>query len=114
MQRWLVLDHGDEGAGVTGEQWGHGRLLDARHDRRAGIAGQGAHQVRRIGDHPPAAARLDEVEDRFDLGPHAARREVARRGIGARLCHRQSIEPALPGLVEAVWGRRGRLRGSVW
>src|SRR5712692_3168367 len=52
-------------------------------DAGAGLAAQGACDVRRIGDQAEAAA--DEIDQRRDLGPHAAGVELCIGLVPARL-----------------------------
>src|SRR5262245_3401838 len=69
-------------------------------DARAGLAAQRARNVLRVGDQAEAAAAADEVDERRNLGNHAARVELRVGLVTARLVQRHAVYPALGRLVE--------------
>src|SRR4051812_9807100 len=68
---------------------------------RPGEACERAPKVRRIGDDgTPPASRFEERSDRFDLGAHAAARELSLLQITLGLRQSHAVEPALVRAIE--------------
>src|SRR6266850_3663912 len=71
-------------------------------DPGSGFTTQGTRDVFGVGDDTaPGRAALDELEQRFDLRPHASFAEVPRRCKRFGLSHGDPAQPLLVGLTEA-------------
>jgi hypothetical protein len=79
------------------------RALFVKHNFCAGVAGERGGEVLRVGDERAGigvGGVLEEADGGFDLGLHAAGREMAFGEVTLCLCDRHVVEVALIGLAE--------------